>query len=284
LFYRFLSALQSYTSEPATMCVGDDWQAINGFAGSVLDYFTDFTAHFPNASVEELTTNYRSDETIVENANALMKGLGSPAVGIKCFIDRKIEVVDVTQTRIERRESSEHAAAREFDTRFNFQRIVNGKEWYDPQDRLKSQYLKSCYQIITNNPEAKIAILSRRNSLYFTKLSDFLGKLKSCFNATERKTVFKEDKIKIGSIHSFKGLEADIVIILEICDGAIPLIHPDNSLFEPLGLTPDKVMEEERRLFYVAITRPYEKLYLLTEQGHYSPFMHELNLPFDHPT
>lgn len=77
----------------------------------------------------------------------------------------------------------------------------------------------------------------------------------------------------VGTIHSFQGLEADIVIILQACNGIFPLIHPDNHLFEIFGHKIKDAFDEERRLFYVALTRAKEKLYILTERDSESDFL-----------
>jgi DNA helicase-4 len=71
-------------------------------------------------------------------------------------------------------------------------------------------------------------------------------------------------------------LEADIVIILRANDGAFPFIHPDNALFKFFGQTEKDVLDEERRLFYVAVTRAAERLYILTESERESPFLKAL--------
>ena len=60
--------------------------------------------------------------------------------------------------------------------------------------------------------------------------------------------------------------------------GTFPLVHPDNRLFEIFGQTPQKVIAEERRLFYVSITRAAKKLYFLTEKQNESPFLNELGM------
>ena len=77
-----------------------------------------------------------------------------------------------------------------------------------------------------------------------------------------------EDWLKITSMHRAKGLEWPVVFIPNCNDGFIPVrkaTYPTNSLFD--SLTADEpVPEEERRLFYVAITRSQKMLYLLSEK------------------
>jgi DNA helicase-2/ATP-dependent DNA helicase PcrA len=62
-----------------------------------------------------------------------------------------------------------------------------------------------------------------------------------------------EDYLVISTIHSAKGLEWPVVHLPHLIDGAVP---SDMALTTPAGL------EEERRLFYVAVTRARDQLYL----------------------
>lgn len=82
------------------------------------------------------------------------------------------------------------------------------------------------------------------------------------------------DKIfSIQTFHKSKGLEADIVILPEIWSNKYPFLHPDNELNEIFGDTIKDILDEERRLFYVAITRTKNKLFYISEK----PFPQEIN-------
>ena len=61
------------------------------------------------------------------------------------------------------------------------------------------------------------------------------------------------EKIKLSTIHQAKGLEFDVVFVIMLCDGMFPSARSMES---------DEGEEEERRLFYVAITRARNELYL----------------------
>lgn len=63
----------------------------------------------------------------------------------------------------------------------------------------------------------------------------------------------KEDKIILSTIHQAKGLEWSVVFIINLSSGAFP---------SERALREDKGIEEERRLFYVAVTRAKKYLYL----------------------
>lgn len=278
LFNRLLAALRSKSENTRVTSVGDDWQAINGFAGSTLEYFSQFEEYLPDSEVADVTRNYRSDRLIVTHANELMNGLGPPATPTLELPDSAVEVRDVTKIWVESRNASEFANARNSDLRFAFNRVIDGKEYFDPYGQIKAQYLKACYEIVDQNPEKTVAILARTNSLYFCDLTVFENRLKQCFEPKERRVRFAKKRVQAKTVHKYKGLEADVVILLEVCEGRFPLVHADSRLFEPLGLTIQSVLDEERRLFYVALTRAVEKLFILTEQGRFSPYLDEIGV------
>lgn len=72
--------------------------------------------------------------------------------------------------------------------------------------------------------------------------------------------------VTIDTIHKFKGREADCIIILEYGSDYFPLVHPDNEFYFILNRTPQMILDEERRLLYVAITRAKQGVYLLCEK------------------
>ena len=62
------------------------------------------------------------------------------------------------------------------------------------------------------------------------------------------------------TMHCSKGLEYKVVFVVDVCEGVIPY----NKAVQ------DYQIEEERRLFYVAMTRAKEKLYLLYPKQRYN--------------
>jgi len=92
---------------------------------------------------------------------------------------------------------------------------------------------------------------------------------------------FKDENIKVQSktIHAAKGLEAKVVFILGLTEGygGFPDIWLEDRIFQVIKkANHDLLMEEERRLFYVAITRAKDKLFLITEKGNESSFLKEI--------
>jgi DNA helicase-2/ATP-dependent DNA helicase PcrA len=90
----------------------------------------------------------------------------------------------------------------------------------------------------------------------FNSTEDFLTQLALLTNVeAEDDQAAKDDaeKIKLSTIHQAKGLEFDVVFTIMLCDGLFP---SSRSMESAEG------EEEERRLFYVAITRAKNELYL----------------------
>lgn len=85
--------------------------------------------------------------------------------------------------------------------------------------------------------------------------------------------------IPCKTIHSAKGLEARVVFIVGLTDGfgGFPDIWLEDRIFQVIKKADlDLSLEEERRLFYVAITRARDKLFLITEKGRESVFLKEI--------
>ena len=86
-------------------------------------------------------------------------------------------------------------------------------------------------------------------------------------------------KVQSKTIHASKGLEAKAVFIVGLTDGygGFPDIWLEDRIFQVIKTANhDSLMEEERRLFYVAITRAKDQLYLITEKGNTSRFLKEI--------
>jgi len=86
-------------------------------------------------------------------------------------------------------------------------------------------------------------------------------------------------RVQFKTIHGSKGLEAKVVFIIGLTEGygGFPDIWLEDRIFQTIKKTDyDLLMEEERRLFYVAITRAKDKLFLITEKGNESSFLKEI--------
>lgn len=254
LFHRLISAIRGQNAAVELFCVGDDWQAINGFAGSDLRFFKNFNAFVPGQNRRVvLDRNYRSCRSVVQTGNAVMDGLGEPAIAHRIDPGR-VQIGDLADFRPTLREVDMHRG-----------------------DDITPAVLRLVRWFLSDGK--KVVLLSRQKSLpyYISQssgraageggLEHFLRHIRSWLPEPVR------DNVMISTAHSFKGREAPVVILLDALARRFPLIHPDWVFSEILGDNPSIITDEERRLFYVAVTRAKDELVIVTRKGEESPFM-----------
>jgi DNA helicase IV len=232
---------QILTSKTQLFCVGDDWQSIYGFRGSNVSYIIEFEKHFPLAEIIKLNYNYRSTEHIVGASNEVIKHN-------KFKIDKDIKAVN----------RSEHKIV-----------VYAGN---DEQDNIDF-----CVKIVQQLQEEGVSVedilfLYRRTSMYRPAKYSTKPSLSETFTK-------KGISVSAKTIHAAKGLESKVVFILGLTEGTggFPDIWSEDRIFQVIKtVAHDLLMEEERRLFYVALTRAKEKLYLITEKGNESSFLSEI--------
>jgi DNA helicase II / ATP-dependent DNA helicase PcrA len=89
----------------------------------------------------------------------------------------------------------------------------------------------------------------------FKTLEEFLTQLALLTNveAEDNEQTKDTEQIRLSTIHQAKGLEFDVVFVIMLCEGLFPSARSMESV---------EGEEEERRLFYVAVTRARNELYL----------------------
>lgn len=258
-FQALVYAIISVNPDVQFFCVGDDWQSINGFAGSDLGLFHGFGGNFRDGLEFSLSANYRSPKSMVTLGNRLMKGFGSTAIAV-LPLEGWVRECDVS----------------------NFRPSPKEHELYGNQKRTPAlcRLIKSMLSTCTS-----VVMLCRKNSFPWrvpnerrsglgTDLDHFLHYIRLQFPEPVR------SRISISSVHSFKGRESEGVIVIDAEDRNYPLIHPTWFFYRLFGDTLDTIESEEKRLFYVAISRAKNRLALLTNGMQRSPYLEDLgNLP-----
>ncbi len=234
LFLAAVQAVRKVARDSRLFVVGDDWQAINRFAGSDVDYFKNFESYFSeDCKRYEITTNYRCNREIVDTARRFMKNAMKEKGNFRAFSKKmgRVTVVDARDN--------------------------------------KKEYLKLFVKILRENRKAKdIMILHRNNDTHLkVSLERFYEELRN--EILQNKVMSEKDfdeKVRIMTMHKSKGLEAEVVIIMEADAGIIPKTHPDTSLFRMFGETEEVALDDQKRLFYVAMTRAKKRLYIMHER------------------
>ncbi len=209
-------------------CVGDPRQSIFGWRGGNINYIFNFQKENPDAEIIGLNTNYRSAKKIVEFMNTSISELG-----------------------LEDLENS-----KETEGEINFLDFETEQEEYE-------YIIKTICELEIDRNE--IFVLSRTNR----QLNELSQKLKARnishivrLDEVTRPTEARQGDIVLSTIHAIKGLEAKAVFVLGCNEQNFPCKAPDHPILEFIkGQDSDKE-EEERRLFYVAVSRAKERLFL----------------------
>lgn len=260
LFNSLVEAIRSQNPVAGFFCVGDDWQAINGFAGSDLRYYHGFAERFKGAQRLEIPTNYRSKSKIVSVGNALMDGLGAHS---RPHAKEQGEVLlaDIGNFIPSPSEDSRHGDDRitPMALRIAAKALEMGKDavFLSRTNNIQGYVNYSAFQDDTEGKDAK-------------GIERFEKLLRSFFPKEQR------HKIRVSTAHRFKGLQGGVVVVLDALSGSYPLIHPDWVFLRALGENLDEIVAESRRLFYVALTRAADSLIIFTERDLRSPFLDDI--------
>ena len=267
LFFGIIQAIRSNCPEAKLFAVGDDWQAINRFAGSDVKYFIDFTKYFPEDVVNiPLSTNYRSDRKIVERANKYMLTHYDPKATKAIPFSKKsgkIKLINPQKIKFQKDDLAEDGLG---DARYQKVLVKVCDGW--PQQYLEAaQLLKTVVKVIKHHRKEQILLLHRHNFTSFptVTLENFYQALKIIMVEWGIMTPVQfETQVRAMTMHKSKGLESDVVILLELNRDQVLTCHPHATIFELFGDTAAAEKADQHRLLYVALTRAKHKLYLLS--------------------
>ena len=241
--YNFLKALREENPPAKLYCVGDDWQSIYRFSGSDMALFNNFTAFFGPTEINKIETTYR---------------FGEPLVGLSAqFIQRNTAQI----------KKNIRPFNGETKTELSFQA-------YD-----RNSYCNVIGQLIASIPADKSVFLLGRYSFDDYYLSFMY---KSVKEGNRFYYIIGGRKIEFLTVHKSKGLEADYVILLQRNKdtyGFPSRVSDDPSLQYVLTASDRFPFGEERRLFYVAITRAKVKTWVLYDTRFPSVFVDEFLRP-----
>lgn len=237
--YNFLKKI-SDLFEAKIVAVGDDWQAIYSFSGSDIDLFTKFYELMGYAEIVKITNTYRNSQELIDLAGK--------------FIARN-------PLQIEKQLKSSKRLNKPVElVPYDYDEVV---------DNLPEMVDKLIQAIYSNNPSDRILLLGRFNDEIDSLLDSKYFYRK--FKGDDRIVCCSVPKayIEFLSVHKSKGLGYDQVILLNGLN--VVKGFPSQMKDEPIiaylksqKVTDEKIeYPEERRLFYVAMTRTKNKLYIM---------------------
>lgn len=240
---KFLATIKNKLELEQLFAVGDDWQAINRFAGGDVSVMTSFENHYGFSSNFSLTQTFRFNDRVNDVASTfILKNPEQLPKIIKPFRKASTnQVIMIQQTK--------------------------------ETDHVLESILSEIENEANNVIKPYVLILARYKYVYK--------------QYEDEKTLTKNFPklcLNFSTIHSAKGQEADFVILLGLMSGTygkrgsgFPSEAIDDPLFTYLLASSDSFENaEERRLFYVALTRTKNKIYLVSDAKKPSKFAEEL--------
>lgn len=258
LNYKLIRAIKHKTNCKIVV-VGDDWQSIYGFRDTNIELFTEFPKYFKNPTIVFTKETYRNSQELIDVAS-------------KFVLSNNKQITKNLISNV----SAENPPIK--------------VSYIHGNDKSKNDILsKIIFDLTENYPGSTLYILARNKDIikkYLSKNSFNGENLKQIGKSNNLKIIYPEnshikdsDKLDINfkTIHASKGLEADNVIVL--LDDKFPSTRSSHSLLNYVSSDYDissKKVNEERRLFYVALSRTRNNVYIISELFNKSDFMREL--------
>ena len=249
--------------------VGDDWQSIYRFSGSDTNYVSHFEQIFGTATILELDTTYRFPEElnlltanfVTQNPAQLKKGMHAlEEMKQPCALMRDVRSCVRIPENINPDAVEEYA---------NQQPAADC--YKDAIEFYLRQFAKKVAQ--RDGKDNKVLLLgrNRQENMYC------MSSLKSIDDLNDLRKAFPELQLDYKTAHSSKGLEADYVIVIGNDNSTFPSERQSDQIIEAaLPMAEAFPFAEERRLFYVAMTRAKKFLILLYDGTQQSVFISEL--------
>ncbi|MNK23292.1 Helicase IV [compost metagenome] len=224
--------------------VGDDWQSINRFAGADVSVMTGFADYFGHGQVLKLEQTFRCPQALCDVSSA--------------FVSRNPAQI---AKRVHSRATPHGATLRAF-------QVASREQLRDAV----AQYLMQLQQQLDSGAAApgregrlQVFVLGRYNADRAYLPTGWQARHGHCMD------------VRFLTAHRAKGAEADHVILPALLARSFPNTRADDPVLSLAMPHADRYpLAEERRLFYVALTRARRSVALFSVRGRHSPFLAEL--------
>lgn len=238
---KFLQKLLA-RSDAKLFAVGDDWQAIYRFTGCDVSIFLNFERLFPGSVVNKISATHRNSAELLKIAEPF-----------------------VTKNPEQFRKN----------VRSDLHEAEPVKIIFHDHDRAGA-FISALGEIGRKNARADVLVLGRnRRDADDLQTKTVLVRNYESIQAAD----FPQMRISYKTVHQSKGLEAEFVILISGEDSAtgFPNKTEDDPILElVLGRKSPFRFAEERRLFYVALTRTKREALILSDKNRPSEFVKEI--------
>ena len=252
----------SKCSNAKIIAVGDDWQSIFRFSGAKMELFTKFEDIMGYANILKITSTYRNSQELIDIAGGfVMENDAQIKKSLKSNKTIKNPIILMSyDDSFEKNDKNEGP----------FKRMANSIE-------------KSLDEIVKNNGEKQKVLFIGRYGFEAALLQKFTNLFTFYGNNNIKSNKYPLLQITYLTAHSSKGLGYDNVIIINGKDAVLGF--PSKIVDDPvmkLVIKDDDSYEfaEERRLFYVALTRTKNRVYIITPKYKPSKFILEIKEKF----
>jgi len=209
-------------------CVGDPRQSIYGWRGSDIRYILNFEEKYPDCDIITLTKNYRSTEHIVDLINSSIKHMRLADLKSSNEGKKDLHLIKFT------------LEDEEFE--FVIQKII---ESHLPRDEI-------FVLARTNRQLNELSQLMKVHGVKHVVRSDEIRK----------SIIARKNDVTLATIHAIKGMEAKMVFVIGCNSINFPCKGSEHPVIEMVKVDEYDKEEEERRVFYVAMSRAKNSLYL----------------------
>lgn len=261
---QLLEAVLEKCTKAKLFAVGDDWQSIYRFAGSNLDVLENFEKTFHRATFRTvINSTYRFGQPTARISNKFIeKNPRQSRKRVKPLAGKHTSIsVRLNEPQNDGTPPDYHTLDRELTNLYR----EYGDALFHKKLQIVSRYNRDISRIIDE------ATHRYAHATYDAEKSTFIWTLPGAESPL---------LVPFCTMHRSKGITRDIVFVINLNDGhlGMPATRPDNPLTATMLSAPDAYPHaEERRLFYVAITRARERTILIADRRHISDFVFEIS-------